>query len=613
MIPGDLASQPIVRKGLIHGIVAPSRGRALRRTGSRRDPGVARVARLRHPVRKRGAGGPPPAPLAAPRGGVRHLAPLHRQHPLHQQHPPPRAAALPRQPRDRAAHQEPPALERDGDGGARQPRVARHRRAHLHLCLGGHAARDRLQPLLPRQGSRVGRRSGLLPGSRLPRHLRARVSGGAHHRDAARELPPRASPGRRALLVSASLAHAELLGVPDGLDGARADHRDLSGALQPLPGGSRAHRAFGQGVGVPRRRRDGRTGSARRDQPRLAREARQPDLRRQLQPAAPRRAGPRQRQDHPGAGGELPRRRLERHQGHLGKRLGSSSGAGHRGRAGGPHGVRGGRRLSEVLGGGRRLYPRALLRHRPATDGDGGGSHRRGDPQAPPRRPRSGEGLRRLQGGGRAHRLPHRHPGQDDQGLRPRRGGRRQEHHPPAEEAQRGGAARVPLALRHPDLGRGRGAGALLSPGRGQPGDALPPRAAQVARRVSPRAARASAQAGDACRGHLRGVHRGGRGQGDGHHHGRRPHARQAPARQERRQAHRADRPRRGAHLRHGSALPPGRHLLARRAEIRAGGPRNAPLLQGSRPTGRSWRKGSPRRARCPRSSPPAPPTPRTA
>ena len=41
--------------------------------------------------------------------------------------------------------------------------------------------------------------------------------------------------------------------------------------------------------------------------PGRARGARQPDLRRQLQPPAPRRAGARQRQDHPGAGGDLPR------------------------------------------------------------------------------------------------------------------------------------------------------------------------------------------------------------------------------------------------------------------------------------------------------------------
>ena len=51
--------------------------------------------------------------------------------------------------------------------------------------------------------------------------------------------------------------------------------------------------------------------------------ARQPDLRRQLQPAAPRRAGARQRQDHPGARERLPRRGLERDQGRLGHALGS--------------------------------------------------------------------------------------------------------------------------------------------------------------------------------------------------------------------------------------------------------------------------------------------------
>ena len=61
-------------------------------------------------------------------------------------------APLPRQPRDRAAHQEHHPLERHGDGGPRQPGGARHRRPHLHLCLGRHPLRGRLQPLLPRQG-----------------------------------------------------------------------------------------------------------------------------------------------------------------------------------------------------------------------------------------------------------------------------------------------------------------------------------------------------------------------------------------------------------------------------------------------------------------------------
>ena len=56
---------------------------------------------------------------------------------------------------------------------------------------------------------------------------------------------------------------------------------------------------------------------------------RQPDLRRELQPAAPRRAGPRQRQDHPGARVGLPGRRLERDQGDLGPGVGRPAGPRH--------------------------------------------------------------------------------------------------------------------------------------------------------------------------------------------------------------------------------------------------------------------------------------------
>ena len=41
--------------------------------------------------------------------------------------------------------------------------------------------------------------------------------------------------GRGPAVVPASAAHAGLLGVPDGLDGPRADQRDLPGPVQPLP------------------------------------------------------------------------------------------------------------------------------------------------------------------------------------------------------------------------------------------------------------------------------------------------------------------------------------------------------------------------------------------
>ena len=76
------------------------------------------------------------------------------------------------------------------------------------------------------------------------------------------------------------------------------------------------------GLGVPRRRRDRRARVAGRDRDGQPGEAGQPHLRDQLQPAAARRPGARQRQDHPGARGHLPRRGLERDQDHLGQRLG---------------------------------------------------------------------------------------------------------------------------------------------------------------------------------------------------------------------------------------------------------------------------------------------------
>ena len=146
------------------------------------------------------------------------------------------------------------------------------------------------------KGHKRRRRLRLLPGPRLAGHVLARVPRRPADAAAARELPPRAEAGRRPLVVPAPVADARLLGSADGLDGPRPDHVDLPGALLALPRGSRpqaAHRS--EGLGVPRRRRDRRAGVARRHLARVAREARQPDLRHQLQPAAPRRPGARQR------------------------------------------------------------------------------------------------------------------------------------------------------------------------------------------------------------------------------------------------------------------------------------------------------------------------------
>ena len=88
-----------------------------------------------------------------------------------------------------------------------------------------------------------------------------------------------------------------------------------------------------------------------------------------------------------------------------------------------------------------------------------------------------------------------------------------------------------------------------------------------------------------ACRaaepGDLRGVQQGHRRPCRVDDDGVRAAAVEAAARSGHRQAGRADRARRSAHVRHGIALPAGRHLLARRPALRAGRHGHAPLLQG--------------------------------
>ena len=183
----------------------------------------------------------------------------------------------------------------------------RHRWPSLDVRVGGVALRGRLQPLLPRQGRRQLRRPDLLPGARGAGHVLARLPRGPDHRGADGQLP--SGDGRqRAQLVSASAPDARLLGVPDGVHGPRAAQRHLPGAVQPLPlqPAHRGHEREPRLV-LPRRWRVRRAGDARRAVPGRARAARQPHLRRQLQPAASRWTGARQRQGHPGARGNLPR------------------------------------------------------------------------------------------------------------------------------------------------------------------------------------------------------------------------------------------------------------------------------------------------------------------
>ena len=185
---------------------------------------------------------------------------------------------------------------------------------------------------------------------------------------------------------------------------------------------------------------------------RRAREARQPDLGRQLQPAAARRTGSRQRQDHSGARGRLQRRRLERHQGHLGKPLGSAA----RRRQDRParavdERVRR-RRLPNVQVARRQVRPRRILRPL-SRDARARRKHdRRRNLGAAARRPRSDQSLRGIQGRLRTLWTAHRRARENDQRLRNGRSRRSAKHRAPGEKNGSRGDARLSRSLLAADL-----------------------------------------------------------------------------------------------------------------------------------------------------------------
>ncbi len=283
-------------------------------------------------------------------------------------------------------------------------------------------------------------------------YARAFLEGRLERRPARRLPPGEVARPQRPVVVPAPAAHARVLAVPDGLDGPRPDQRDLPGAGQPVP-----HQPRHQGrvrparVGVPRRRRDGRGREPRPAAGGRERGPRQPHVRHQLQPPAPRRPGARQRQDHPGARELLPRRRLERHQGRLGPRVGRPARARPRRRAAQPHERHARRRLPDLQGRVGRLRARELLRPRPARARAREGPLRRADLEPEARRPRLPQGVRGVQGGHRAQGPAHRHPGEDDQGLRPRSELRGPQRDPPDEEDDARQPQDVPRRDAHPD------------------------------------------------------------------------------------------------------------------------------------------------------------------
>ena len=200
------------------------------------------------------------------------------------------------------------------------------RRPHRELRLGRDALRRRLQPFLARAQRQASAATSIyFQGHSVARHLRARLPRRPHHRRAARQLPP-GSRRQGHLLLSASVADAGLLAVPDGVDGPGPDQAIYQARF--------LHYLRTAGIANTEGRKVWAfMGDGEMDEPESlgaislagAREPRQPHLRHQLQPAAPRRPGARQRQDHPGARGRLPRRRLERDQGDLGLVLGSAA------------------------------------------------------------------------------------------------------------------------------------------------------------------------------------------------------------------------------------------------------------------------------------------------
>lgn len=115
----------------------------------------------------------PHAALAPARRGRRSRAAQAAGDRLRQLHPDRRGARLRRRPGDGVEDHRVEPLERGRDGHPWRP--LRRRRPHRHLRLGGLAVRDRLQPLLPRQGGGRLRRPAVRAGPRLPRHLRPRL------------------------------------------------------------------------------------------------------------------------------------------------------------------------------------------------------------------------------------------------------------------------------------------------------------------------------------------------------------------------------------------------------------------------------------------------------
>ena len=534
--------------------------------------GARRGRRARRP-RARAASCSDAVVHEARRSGVRRLARLDRRRTSTRSRRTTRSRSRATRSSSTAALAHP--LERDGDGAAaptRSPRssaatspaTSRPRRSTRSASTTSGARR-------PRTTAATSSTSRATP---RPASTRARSSRAGSPRSSCAASARRSTASGLSLLP-APVADAGLLAVPDRVDGPRAADGDLPGALHEVPARPRHRRhERPQGVGVHGRRRDGRARVAGRDLAGRARAPRQPRLRRQLQPAAPRRPGARQRQDHPGARDGLPRRRLERHQGRSGAARWDPLLAADR------DGLLV-RRMEEAVDGEYQTYKArdgAFVREH--FFGTLPGAARAGRATCPTRRSgRSTAAATTRRRSTPPTPRPSQHTGQPTvilaktikgYGMGEAGEGQNITHQQKKMTEDALLAFRDRFDLASPTR-RSREA-AFLQAGRRQPRDALPARAPRGARRPAAAAPAHGRAARGAAAGGVRGPARGHRRARDLDDDGVRAHPRRAAARQADRPARRADRARRVAHVRHGGDVPPARDLLPGRPALPARG-----------------------------------------
>ncbi len=222
---------------------------------------------------------------------------------------------MPGDPSDGMAHPLPDPLERDGDGRAREPQAGRSGRPYRELRLDRRHFTTSASTISGARRARTIRaiwcsiRAIRSPGIYARSFLEGRIGEeqldlfrmevAGHGRGLSSYPHPWLMPDYWQV-PTVSMGLGPIQAIYQAQFWKYLEHRGLIPQDRP------------QGLVLHRRRRIRRARVARRDLAGRPRRTRQPDLRRQLQPAAPGRSGARQRQDHPGTRRRVPRRRLER-------------------------------------------------------------------------------------------------------------------------------------------------------------------------------------------------------------------------------------------------------------------------------------------------------------